>query len=220
MAASPFVAVPCDLGSATLRQCVDGVVRADAAGWPMVMLAASDPTDPIDGLALAAACASLTRTIGLCVRIDPATVEPFTLARGLATLDHLSRGRAAWRLAGGEPARNAELVAVVGKLLQSWGADALIEDREAGILSDAARVAPIDHHGAFFAVRGPLNMPRPPQSVPPLVRGAVDPVLPGVDFTLEAADILTCSVAELAWLPDCGGGGDVMPLRARLEARS
>lgn len=176
--------VPADLGTPTLQRWIDAIARADGRGWPMILLAASNVSDPLDGLAIAAWCASRTRRIALCVSIDPDTVEPFTLARGIATLDHLSGGRAAWRLAGdGRPDgdRAAELAHVVENLLASWGADALLEDAAAGLLSDHDAVHPIAHGGAFFSVRGPLNVPRPPQGVPPRIALPGDPASEGAE---------------------------------------
>ncbi len=159
--------MPDDLGSGTLLRWVAAIDRADRAGWPLVMLIAADPADPLDGLAMAAWCAASTTHIRLCASIDGDTVEPFTLARGLATLDHLSGGRAAWRLTGSDATgRVTELADVVSRLLLSWGAEALIENVAAAMLSDAEAVMPIAHDGAHFSLRGPLNIPRPPQGVP------------------------------------------------------
>jgi len=189
--------LPADLGASTLARWISAIERADRAGAAMVLLAASDPADPIDGLAMAAWCASRTRSIRLCASLDPATVDPFTLARGLATLDHLSGGRAAWRLTGpADEARTAELADVVARLLVSWGADALLTNRDQGLMSDQAAVAAIGHAGAFFTVRGPLNIPRPPQGVLPRVALAGDPAATDADLRFSDDQLLHATIDQ------------------------
>jgi len=201
----PTVIVPSDLTSATLPQWIEAAVRLDEAGWPLLVVGNCDPKDPLDGLAMAAYCAAQTRNIGLCAVVDPLTVEPFTLARGLATLDHMSGGRAAWRLIGGESDANRcrELVEVVRKLLTSWEPDALIEEADKGLLSDRDRVHPIAHEGDYFAVEGPLNIPRPPQGRVPLVALAGEsPFNELADLLLNDGTTLNVSLEDLAELSD------------------
>lgn len=164
------VVVPADLTSATLQRWIAAIESFDGAGWPLVLVGNCDRADPLDGLAMAAFCAARTSRIGLCAVVEAATVEPFTLARGLATLDFMSKGRAAWRIApGSDPERSIELVDTVRALLTSWDANALVADIEGGQLSDPARVRAIAHEGAYFQVEGPLNIPQPPQGSVPLV---------------------------------------------------
>ncbi|MDQ8045331.1 MAG: LLM class flavin-dependent oxidoreductase [Solirubrobacteraceae bacterium] len=51
-----------------------------------------------DGLAILAALAAVTERIGLAATLTTTYHEPLETARQLATLDHLSGGRAAWNL--------------------------------------------------------------------------------------------------------------------------
>lgn len=51
-----------------------------------------------DSLALYAALAARTERIGLAATLNTTYTEPGELATGLATIDHLSRGRAAWNI--------------------------------------------------------------------------------------------------------------------------
>ncbi|MEU2881250.1 LLM class flavin-dependent oxidoreductase, partial [Streptomyces sp. NPDC007070] len=46
------------------------------------------------------ALAGVTERLGLAATVDTAFDEPYELARRLATLDHLSGGRAAWNASG------------------------------------------------------------------------------------------------------------------------
>lgn len=196
------IVMPTDLGSATLEHWVAATIRLDAAGYEMILFESARADDPLDCLAIAAAVAPLTRRIGLCATVDITTVEPFTFARGLATLDHLSGGRASWRCVGEtDAARSREFAVVVAALLTSWDKGALVERHGDGILSDADAVRPIDHKGLFFYSRGPLNMPQPPQAVPPLIAVHDDAVVPMVDLLLEQDMLLRCSIEEAADLP-------------------
>ena len=56
--------------------------------------------------------------------------------------------------------RAEDFVRAVLGLWDSWADDALTFDRH-GHYADPDRVQPINHHGEFFRVDGPLNVPRP-----------------------------------------------------------
>jgi alkanesulfonate monooxygenase SsuD/methylene tetrahydromethanopterin reductase-like flavin-dependent oxidoreductase (luciferase family) len=211
------VVVPDDLRTSTLAQWVKAAERLDHAGCDMILFGEPRPDDPLDALSIASFCSASTERIGLCVTVDTRTVEPFTFARGLASLDHLSGGRAAWRCVGDtEPQRAQEFAQVVSALLQSWGPDALVERRDEGILSAADAVQPVLHDGTFFHSRGPLNVPRPPQGVPPLIALQGDAVHPEADFVLEDADLLRCSIAGIDDIPPLRGPTPGTTLRERM----
>ncbi len=211
------IVVPDDLGSDTLYAWVAAAERLDAAGYEMILLDARRSGDPLDALSIAAYCATGTTRIGLCVTVDTTTVEPFTFARGLATLDHLSGGRASWRCVGDSDATRAtEFASVVASLLRSWGKDALVERHADGILSDADKVSPILHEGAFFFSRGPLNIPQPPQGVPPLIALYTDAISPNADLTLDEDMLLQYSVTDIDRILSLGKPGIRAPLRDRL----
>jgi FMN-dependent oxidoreductase (nitrilotriacetate monooxygenase family) len=59
---------------------------------------------------------------------------------------------------------------VVKALWDSWAADAVIDDRVAGVYTRRGRIRPINHRGDFYTVAGPLNLPRCPQGRPVLVQ--------------------------------------------------
>lgn len=163
---------------------VAAIVAADAAGIDLAIIDYGTPRTPVDPLAVAAAAAMATTRIRLAVAVSPAIVEPFTFARGLAALDHLSGGRAAWRViaaagpfrASVEPAQQEEFATVVEELCDSWAADALIDDKPDAAFWRAGGTAPIAHDGAHYQVKGPLNTPRPPQGVPPRIAWSGDAV--------------------------------------------
>ncbi len=111
--------------------------------------------------------------------------EPFGLARLLASLDHVSHGRAGWlatiqesdhtpfnhqaepRSDAERRLRRAEAIEVIERLIASWDADAFLRSKQTGAFVDPAKIHSIDHAGRFFSVRGPLNVARPPQGALP-----------------------------------------------------
>lgn len=215
------VIMPSAMSSMNLTQWVDAIVQLDAAGWPMILLGSSDSKDPIDGLALAAFCAAKTEEIGVCAAIDPETVEPFTLARGLAALDHLSQGRAAWYLArAGDPKRTAELVDVTRQLLKSWDVDAIVDDIAGGLMSKPGSVHAINYEGEYFTVEGPLNTPQPPQGAVPLIFTPASAIANvDADVILQDENIIRCPLNELdKLLTESTGKRRHGYLRDRLEA--
>ncbi len=115
--------------------------------------------------------------------------EPFNVARMLASLDHISAGRAGWSVVTSQADRAAEnfglaalpahaeryrradeYLAAVRGLWDTWEPGALALDKEAGIYTDGRKVHPLDHRGPFFSVRGPLNISRPPLGHPIIVQ--------------------------------------------------
>lgn len=143
----------------------------------------------LDPLPILSYLVGQTRRLGLGVTRSTTYYEPAHVARALATLDHLSRGRAAWnivtsmndsegRLFGKDRHlehdlrydRADEFVEVALKLWSSWAPDALKLDRERGILADPAGVRDVAHRGEWFKVEGPLNIPRSPQGRPLLIQ--------------------------------------------------
>jgi len=142
--------------------------------------------DPIPVLSL---LAGTTRHIGLAATRSTTYHHPFHIARTFATLDHLSRGRAAWNVVTsvneGE-ARNhgldrhlehdarydsaEEFMQTTFGLWDSWEPDALVLDREQGIYADPARIHRLGFEGKTYRSYGPLNVPRSPQGHPVIIQ--------------------------------------------------
>src|SRR5258708_22768142 len=59
-----------------------------------------------------------------------------------------------------------EFLDVVKGLWDGWADDAIVADRASGLYIDPSRLRAIDHEGAFFKVKGPLNIGRSPQGHP------------------------------------------------------
>ncbi|MGY2047899.1 LLM class flavin-dependent oxidoreductase [Methylobacterium sp. JK268] len=135
------------------------------------------------------AIAAATSRIGLIGTASTTYGEPYNLARLFASLDHISGGRAGWNIVttsdpgaaqnfglpehpphGDRYDRAREFLEVVTKLWDSWEDDALVADPASGVFADPDKVHRIDHAGRHYRVRGPLNVPRPPQGRPVYVQ--------------------------------------------------
>lgn len=167
--------------------------------------------DPIVVLSL---LAGSTTRLGLAATVSTTYSEPYGIARAMATLDHMSGGRAAWNIVTSfqeAEARNFgrhdhpshaerydradEFLEVVCKLWNSWDADALVLDIDTPIFADPSRVHPINHKGRWFEVDGPLNVPRSPQGRPVFIQaGASDR---GRDFAARWAEVIFVTHASL-----------------------
>lgn len=140
-------------------------------------------------ITLLSVLSTITTHIGLAATVNTSYSEPYNLARMMASLDHLSGGRAAWNVVAGafpEASRNfgrddhpsyeerygraAEYLQVAKALWDSWEADALTMDRGTGLYVDGAKMHAPNHEGAYFSVAGPLNITRPPQGYPVIMQ--------------------------------------------------
>lgn len=170
--------------------------------------------DGFEPITLLSALSSRTKRIGLVATATTTYNQPYHLARMFASLDHLSRGRAAWNMVtsgnsleapnfGEEElldhdlryARAREFVGVVKGLWDSWDDDAFIRDKQSGIFADTGKLHLLNHRGDYFSVRGPLNIARPPQGYPVLVQaGASDT---GMAFAAELGEVIFTAVASV-----------------------
>jgi len=143
----------------------------------------------LEPVTVLAAVAVSTSRIGMIATASTTYSEPFNLARQFASLDHISNGRVGWNIVTSWLAsaagnfgdkgqvshadrytRGEEFMAVVKALWDSWGEDAVIDDRCGGRYARADRIRRINHKGEHYQVAGPLNMPRCPQGRPVLVQ--------------------------------------------------
>jgi FMN-dependent oxidoreductase (nitrilotriacetate monooxygenase family) len=158
-------------------------------------------------LTLLSALAVSTTHIGLAATVSTTYNEPYHIARKLAMLDFLSEGRAGLNLVTSSTdlearnfgqtshlghaeryARAGEFVDVLRLLWDSWEDGAVILDRDSGVVADPARIHRPDWQGAYFSVRGPLNMPRPPQGHPVIIQAGTS--ADGQGFAARVADII------------------------------
>jgi FMN-dependent oxidoreductase (nitrilotriacetate monooxygenase family) len=165
----------------------DSIFLADVLGlWNDVQTTPFNWLEPITTLA---ALSMVTDRVGLIATASTTYTEPFNLARYFSSLDHISRGRIGWNIvttwssqAGGNFGgigevshadryeRAEEYMSVVKGLWDSWADDAVLDDRASGRYADPNRVHAINHAGARYKVKGPLNLPRSPQGRPVFVQ--------------------------------------------------
>ena len=138
---------------------------------------------------LFAALSTVTKNIGFIATASTTYEDPYILARKFASLDHISKGRAAWNVvttASADTARNFglekhpdakvryeradEFIEVTQKLWDSWEDDTFIYNKEDGQFFDASKLHEPLHAGKYFNVQGALNVSRPPQGYPVIVQ--------------------------------------------------
>lgn len=179
------------LAEAAEDACLDTIFVADhVAMWDTyesnIAHYANARLEPVTMLA---ALAAVTHHIGLIVTVSASYSEPYNIARAFASLDHISNGRFGWNVVTSgmnEEAMNfgreaniehairyeraEEFLDVAKALWDSVEDDALLLDKKSGFFADPTRIHRINHVGKHFKVRGPLNVPRPPQGYPVIVQ--------------------------------------------------
>ena len=133
-------------------------------------------------------------------------MHPFYVARLANSLDHVTNGRLALNVVTSTRRADAanygfdelmehaarydrmeEFIDVCKALWRSVKSDAFVWDRATGRVADPAKVAPIDHVGKYFSVRGPLNTVPSPQIEPVLIQAGGSPR--GIKACAHFADI-------------------------------
>ncbi len=137
---------------------------------------------------LLAALATHTNNIGLVLTAPALYGDPVTLAREIASLDWVSKGRGAWNIitsqhphslailgAGNEPTGSAkydkadEYVSIVTQLWQSLPIDAIVADAATSTYVDASRTRPVEFQGDYYRTSGVLGIVGGYQGQRPLI---------------------------------------------------
>jgi FMN-dependent oxidoreductase (nitrilotriacetate monooxygenase family) len=161
------------------RGLFDGIFLADILGvydvfqgGPGAAIANAAQVPVNDPLLVIPAMAAVTKHLGFGVTCNLSYEAPYTFARRMSTLDHLTDGRIGWNIVTGyldSAARGLgygqqrehddrydvadEYMDVVYKLWESsWDDDAVLRDRETGVFADPSRVRPVRHHGRHYQV--------------------------------------------------------------------
>ncbi|WP_030947405.1 NtaA/DmoA family FMN-dependent monooxygenase [Streptomyces sp. NRRL S-646] len=146
-----------------------------------------------ESLTVLNALAGVTEHLGLAATVNATFNEPYELARRLATLDHLSGGRAAWNVVTSSDAftgenfrrggfldradrytRAAEFVGLARKLWDSWTPDGVPR--------------PFAHRGQHFDIAGEFTVPRSPQGHPVVIQAGDS--AEGREFAASTADVV------------------------------
>ncbi|OZD11074.1 LLM class flavin-dependent oxidoreductase [Rhodococcus sp. 06-156-3C] len=161
----------------------------------------------LEPLTLLSAVAVSTERIGLVATVSTTYSEPWDIARRVASLDQISRGRAAWNIVTSQDPGTAgnfsrtkhgdyatryrrarESVDVVTGLWQSYEEDAFSTDKTAERFLDPSKQHALNHVGEFFSVTGPLNIQRSAQGQPVLIQAGTSD--DGRNLSAEVADIV------------------------------
>jgi alkanesulfonate monooxygenase SsuD/methylene tetrahydromethanopterin reductase-like flavin-dependent oxidoreductase (luciferase family) len=183
----------------------------ERAGVAFLMLA-EGRSNTLNPAVIASVLQDETSTLGLAPVLSSSAYPPFSAARLIATLDHMSGGRAGWGLqellrAPEDPDKAAEFIVVLQKLWRSWQPDALIEDWANGIWADSSKVNRIDHVGEHFQVKGPLNTLPSPQYMPVYIQPVSDDR--SLEIASRFADIVVVAAAT---------SGEIQRVREKAKA--
>jgi FMN-dependent oxidoreductase (nitrilotriacetate monooxygenase family) len=166
-------------------------------------------------LTLLAALAQATTRLGLAATVNTTWSEPYNTARMLASLDRISNGRAAWNVVTGRNPEDAlnfskskhvehadryeiaeEFVDICRGLWDSFDDDAFLRDKASGQFVDPEKLHLLEHKGEHFAVRGPLNVPRPVQGYPLIIQAGASEA--AREMAARGADCLFTAQSRLA----------------------
>lgn len=171
----------------------DGLFLADGIGMydvyrgsvdHAIALGAQFPS--LDPVVLVSALARETTGIGFGITSSVSYEPPFTFARRMSTLDHLTNGRVGWNIvtsfgdigakALGRGAARAhgdrydladEYMSIVYALWEkSWGDGAIQKNSETGVFTDPEKVKLVTHHGRYFDMEARHTSEPSPQRTP------------------------------------------------------
>jgi FMN-dependent oxidoreductase (nitrilotriacetate monooxygenase family) len=129
-----------------------------------------------DPLMAVSAMAAVTQHLGFGLTVSTTYEQPYSFARKMTTLDHLTKGRVGWNIvtsitesAAGNLGLDKqvphhkryaiadEFMDAVYKLWESsWENDAVVDDRKNGVFVDPSKVHQAAHQGKYFRVPDPF----------------------------------------------------------------
>jgi FMN-dependent oxidoreductase (nitrilotriacetate monooxygenase family) len=146
-----------------------------------------------DPLMVIPAMATVTSHLGFAATFSTTYEPPFSFARRMSTLDHLTGGRVGWNVVTSylpNAARNFgygdeiehdhryeradDYMDVVYKLWEgSWEDGAVLGDKQRRVYADPAKVHYINHDGPYYRVAGPHLCEPSPQRTPVVFQAGV-----------------------------------------------
>ncbi|MEU6933254.1 LLM class flavin-dependent oxidoreductase [Streptomyces sp. NPDC046374] len=198
------------------------LVTLDDSVLPPASAAVGGPAGRIGAVERAAFIAASTSVIGVAPVLATTYAEPFHVSTRIASLDHVSVGRAGWVLdveesaeaarawgrprVEGEPALRREAVdglQVARDLWDSWEDDAVIRSVATSRYLDRERLHYVDFEGETYSVKGPAIVPRPPQGRPVVLApaGLVPPGLVDVALVEGSSPALLGAAAAASGAP-------------------
>jgi alkanesulfonate monooxygenase SsuD/methylene tetrahydromethanopterin reductase-like flavin-dependent oxidoreductase (luciferase family) len=201
-------------GGISIRHYIDNARLAERGLFDFIYLAdtaAMRNIPKLEPTLALSAVAAVTSRIGLVPTVSTSANHPYNVARRMASIDHISRGRAGWNMVTNfdvdeaRDSRAAEFVEVVHGLWDSWDDDAFLRDKASGQYFAPAKFHRLNHQGPHFRVRGPLDTARPPQGRLPL----------SIAGGAENSACLAAGVADMVFY---GGQPDIHAARADYAA--
>jgi len=138
-----------------------------------------------DPVSLVTYLSAVTKKLGFAVTMSTTFYPPFLLARTLATLDHLTKGRIGWNIVSSHSPAEAqnfgmddlpahderydradEYMEACYALWNCWEDDALVVDMEHKVYADPAKVHRADFVGKWYKTRGPFTVIPSPRRRP------------------------------------------------------
>jgi FMN-dependent oxidoreductase (nitrilotriacetate monooxygenase family) len=160
-----------------------------------------------DNATILAAVAAVTEKLGLAATISSTFNEPYEVARRLASIDHLSGGRAAWNVVtswdkftgenfrrggylaqGDRYLRATQFLDTVMTLLDSWRGDEIVADKASAAFLRDGDAGRFDVHVDQFDIRGRFSVPRSPQGRPVVLQAGDSDE--GREFAAASADAI------------------------------
>ena len=174
------------------RACFDFIILEDTSAVPYAYQGSMDYylrtatfTPKLDPAVLTPYLLMATKHIGVATTLTTTFYPPWLLARQMATLDHYSSGRMGWNIVtatSDAAAQNFgyekqfehdqrydmadEYLDLVEQLWDAWAPDAVVMDPTTGMFIDPTKVRAVNFEGKYYKSRGPLNVPRSPQTRP------------------------------------------------------
>ncbi len=157
---------------------LDAIFMPDSYGGLKLDDPPRRPWRSLDPTVVFSAIAVATEQIGLIATINAVYGAPFQVARDIASLDHLSRGRAGWNVITSQNAnaldvlgldtvydrdekyeRAEEFLTIVHQLWESLPQEAIVAEADANRYVDVDLLKPIDVRGKHFSSRGIHSVP-------------------------------------------------------------
>jgi FMN-dependent oxidoreductase (nitrilotriacetate monooxygenase family) len=227
-----------DLAQLLERGLFDGLFIADVlgiydvyGGGPEAALRGAAQVPVNDPLLVVPAMAAVTEHLGFGITAATSFEHPYSFARRMSTLDHLTKGRVGWNIVTGYLESAAlnhgldtitphadrydiadEYTEVVYKLWEaSWEDDAVGTDPGRAQYADPSKVHPIGHDGKHFRVPG-IHLSEPsPQRTPVLYQAGASNR--GRRFGAENAEVIFIGAPTKEILREA-----VADIRARAKA--
>ena len=191
-----------DLAKTLERGLFDGIFLADVSGVydvyggsPDAALRAGTQIPANDPFTIIPVMAAATEHLSFGVTGSIPYEPPYSFARRISSLDHLTEGRVGWNIVTGyldSAAKGAgrakqiehdtrydiaaEYMEVVYQLWErSWEENAVVRDADSGVFVDPTRVHEIQHHGEYFDLEA-IHLCEPsPQRTPVLFQAGTSP---------------------------------------------